>query len=214
MASPFVPIRWLIDVPNITSPDFLPLLPGQTFLIEKTPIWSTRVQTSKSGRELRAQAWSSPRWRFQVGYELLRDRPPTQDELRQLYSFFNLRQGRFGTFYYNDPSEPAVEDQFLGHGDGVNQTFQLIRTHNDFTEPVYKTTSMPTIKINGVATTEFSLEPYGVIMLNSPPAEGDNVSWSGNAAYWCRFDSDEINPAQMVKDIWSLDGITFLSLKP
>lgn len=213
MPSPFLPIRWLIDSSVIVDPHFFPLLPGQTFLIEKGPQWSTRVQTSKSGRELRSSAWSAPIWNFKVAYELLRDRQPTFDELNRLYAFFNERKGRFGEFFYLDPSEAPVVDQFLGYGDGTNSLFQLTRNLAGWVEPVYAVAGIPVIKVNGVEATA-SIGEFGVATLTTAPAAGQQVTWSGLAAYICRFDQDNLSPSQMVKDIWELDGLSFKSIKP
>ena len=57
-----------------------PTLPGQQFLSLKTPLWSTQIAESTSGRERRRQVWSYPRWSFEVSFEFLRD-TVTQDEL-------------------------------------------------------------------------------------------------------------------------------------
>ncbi len=88
---PYLPMRWLVTTPDLADdPDVFPRLPGQGFVSEKTPVWSTTVRTTASGRQVRASQCSSPTWRFRIGYEFIRDRI-TSAELARLYGFFNTR---------------------------------------------------------------------------------------------------------------------------
>ena len=195
-----------------------PLLPGQGFLSQKGPSWTTTVRTAASGRQVRANVASTPTWRFKVAYEFLRDRP-SQAELARLYGFFCSRQGRLGSFYYYDPNDNLVSDQPVATADGVRTSWQLTRTvaagfASAFTEPVYVLNGQPSVSVGGVATTGFTIGEYGVLSFPTPPAEGAAITWSGSFLYWCHFTQDDMAPAQMVKSLWSLDGLGFESLKP
>lgn len=214
MMGPYLPFRWMVDTPNRGGdPDIFPLLPGQLFVTGKSPGWSTTVKRSRSGREFRIQEWSAPEWRFRVSYEFIREKPPTQRELSQLFGFFNARAGRAGTFFYWDPSDHAVTEQQIGVGDGTTTQFQLTRTMGDFIENVLAVYGVPVIKIGGVETTAYSLLDFGRIVFDAPVPLDQPVHWSGEMMFWCNFDQDEMTAQQMYERIWSVDGLTFKSLK-
>jgi hypothetical protein len=219
MTYPYLPTRWLISTPDLSDdPDVFPLLPGQTFVAQKAPTWSTTVRTSASGRQVRSNASSTPIWTFKVAYEFLRDRI-TAPELARLFGFFNTHQGQLGSFYYFDPGDNLVTNQPVALADGQLTTFQLTRTvaagtANAFVEPVYALNGTPSVFVAGAPATGITFGPYGSITFATPPAEGAAISWSGSFMYWCHFTQDQLSPAQLVKSLWSIDGLTFESLKP
>lgn len=215
MSDPFIPVRYLIGAPDsIDDPDIFPLLPGQMFVSEKAPEWATTVKRTKSGREVRSGEWTSPRWTFQVSYEVLREKP-TMLELSRLIAFFNKRRGRLGEFFYYDPTDHTVTDQALGFGNGVQASFQLVRSILGEIEPVYVVWGSPTVMIDGVPLTSgWSIVGKGVLVFDVPPAAGKQVSWTGTFLYWCRFDQDKLSAKQMTTRLWSQDGLSFVSLKP
>jgi uncharacterized protein (TIGR02217 family) len=192
-----------------------PLLAGQGFLSEKTPIWSTQVAESVSGRERRRQVWSYPRWRFQVSYEFLRDNA-TVDELDKLVVFFNAAAGMYADFGYLDPYDNVATAMPFGTGNGTTTQFQITRTTTaggiSFTEPLYAFTANPIIYRNGVATTAFTIS-NGLVTFTTAPAAGVALTWTGNYMFLCRFDQDEVSPAQMMYQLWSLNGLVFKSVK-
>lgn len=215
----FLPVRWLIaDTTPYSDPDIFPLLPGQMFLSLKAPEWSTSVKRSVSGRERRNARWSEPIWSFQVAYEMIRNRPSSKD-LERLYAFFNLRSGQFLPFYYYDPTDCQVENQFLGVGDGVATSYPLIRSFSYATarwdQGVFTTFSLPppTFMVNGIAAVA-TIENNNRVVFEVPPPVGATVTWSGYFMFKCRFNQDRIEPAQMVSDLWDLTaGIEFVSIK-
>ncbi len=216
---PYLPLRWLVTTPDLADdPDVFPRLPGQGFVAEKTPVWSTTVRTAASGRQVRASQCSTPTWRFKIGYEFIRDRI-TSAELARLYGFFNTRQGQLGSFYYYDPNDNLVAGQPVAIADGVSTTYQLTRTVAPaspyaFVEPVYILNGTPAVSVAGVPSTGFGVGEYGQIVFSAPPPEGAQIAWSGSFLFWCRFSQDTVSPAQMVASLWSLDGLQFESVKP
>jgi hypothetical protein len=80
-------------------------------------------------------------------------------------------------------------------------------------EPVYGVSGAPTVYVNG-AVTAATLNAYGVISFATPPANGAAISWSGTFMFLCHFTQDDLQPSQMVKGLWSLDGLEFESLLP
>ena len=67
--------------------NIFPDLPGLSWNRKKTPMWSTKIQTAASGKELRASYYSYPKWQFSLSYEVLRD--TGQAEIQSLIGLFN-----------------------------------------------------------------------------------------------------------------------------
>ena len=103
-----------------------PTLAGLTWNVLKSPRWSTKVQQSVGGKEMRAQFFSTPLYTWTLTYELLR--ASALLELQTLLGFFNARQGRFDSFLFSDPNDNNVTQMGFGVGDGVKTAFQLQRT--------------------------------------------------------------------------------------
>lgn len=190
--------------------------PGQTPELRKTPMWSSLVKKSKSGRRRAIQQYSSPLWRFEMNFEVIRNRTITP-ELAEMYALFCSVQGRTGTFYFIDPSDYYVVGQSLGTGTGARTVYQLSRTLAgyvaSYSENVYYPIGTPTIYVNGVATTSFTLGAGGVITFSAAPALNAVLTWTGGFMYNCAMESDEIGPHKMVGDLWELDSIEFESVK-
>ena len=220
MTYPYIPTRWLITTPDLADdPDVCPFFAGQEYPAQKSPTFPpTIVRRSVSGREIRASLGDVPWWHFKLSYAVLRDRV-TQPELDRLLGFFCNHNGQLGSFYYYDPFDNKVSNAIFGLGDGSTTTFQMSRdvaagTVNNFSEPVYVLNGTPTVYVNGVATTGFTIGNFGSITFTAAPAGGAQLSWSGSFMFLCRFGTDQIDPAQMVSDLWSLDGLTFQSWIP
>ena len=217
MSQPYLPSRWLISAANLSDdPDTFPLLAGQSFLTRKAPTFNTAIATATSGRERRRQVWSYPRWKFAVAYEFIRDYPGAP-EIAKLRAFFNAHGGRYQQFFYNDPSDNSVTGQSIGTGDGVTTTFQLTRSitigNISYTEPVRGVSGTPTIAVNGAATTAYTIGAYGSITFTTAPPLGQAITWTGTFLFVCRFDQDELDAAQMVQQLWSQSGLSFISVK-
>lgn len=222
MTTPYLPSTFRITAdPATTDPNVFPLVAGATFAAEKGPAFSTVTRRAVSGRQVRASWMSTPTWTIKFGYDFIRNRPGVagQDNLRALNAFFASRLGGLGSFFYYDPDDNAVTNQAIATGTGVQTTFQLVRSYTDgrgnsFVEPIYCVWKTPTVTVAGTPTAAFTYGNYGQITFTSPPASGAAIAWTGNYLWWVRFADDQIKPAQMVKDLWSLDGITLESLKP
>jgi uncharacterized protein (TIGR02217 family) len=220
MTAPFLPSRWVITpADNADDPDVFPSLAGVMFKIEKTPVWSTKIDTSVSGVERRRALFSYPVWRFQLGFEFLRDSTALL-ELQRLVTFFNLKSGATTAFFYKDADDNAATAMPFGTGDGVTTAFQVTRTTSiggaglTFTEPVRGFDGTPTFYVNGVATSA-TVGQLGVVTFASPPAAGAALTWTGSFYFMCRFDKDELTGLkQFASGFWDLSSLTFLTFKP
>ncbi len=213
-----VPGRWVVSESDLSvAADVFPALPGQGF-VKKGPTFKTATRQVVNGRETRNARWSTPRWAFEISYEALRDRVALP-ELQRFWAFFCTALGSYGAWFFHDPFDDTVVGGTLGDGDGATTDFQATRTLGTgtgfaFDDAVYAFWQQPQVYIDGMPTTAFTVQPWGTIRFDSPPGGGTNLTWSGKFLFVCRFDQDEADVQQMTHDLFSNDGLKFLSLKP
>jgi hypothetical protein len=86
------------------SDELFPLdLPGLKIDVQRSTNFKTDVQTAASGKELRACWWSSPRRKWTVAFEFLRQHGPMGNELDPIVQFYERHMGQFDSFLINDP---------------------------------------------------------------------------------------------------------------
>ena len=117
-----------------------PTLSGLDIDIQRTPIYSTEVQQSSNGLELRAAFWSYPRYKISLSFNFLRSATytkSTQNEWETLVGFFARMAANYDTFYFEMPDDyfvgvlasPASATSMpIGVGNGSTTAFQLQRT--------------------------------------------------------------------------------------
>jgi hypothetical protein len=153
-----------------------PSLLGIRFPVSKQPFWSTKVQTAANGQETRIGYWSSPRWRYTIGYEVLRDASGTQD-LQTLAGFYNARMGQFDDFLFLDPDDNTATAKLFGTGNGTTNAFQLTRALGGFSEPVLGVNT-----IGSIVRTDWQ----GALALTGT-TRANYIKYSGqldNSSYW------------------------------
>ena len=84
-----------------------PKVRGLGWTITKNPTFSTEIQSSLAGREVRVQNFQNPIWEFTLAYEYLLNDPRSRDEneqtpLETLVGFFLARGGQFDDFLLNE----------------------------------------------------------------------------------------------------------------
>lgn len=190
-----------------------PTLPGLTYPVEKTAIWSTKIQTSVSGKETRLGYWSYPRWEYALRYSILRS-DNVNAELQTLVGFFNARMGAYDDWLFLDPDDYIATNQVFATGDGTTTAFQLARTWGGWTEPVRAVLSVSSVKVNGTPTSAYTVNTStGVITFTSAPTNGATLAWSGQFYWRCRFLDDQVTAAKFMKDFWETRTLKFQSLK-
>ena len=188
-----------------------PVLPGLKWDSKKTPEFSTGVQTAASGKEAVTAYWTSPRWTFELSYELLRDSGTS--ELDILMGFFLQRQGRFDSFLYSDTSDCSVVGQGIGLGTGSGTKWQLLRTMNGYVEPMKAINGTPVIKLNGTTTSGWSMDSTGIITFASPPGAGVAITADFSYYFRCRFLEDTTEFSQFMYQLWECKKVQFKSIK-
>jgi uncharacterized protein (TIGR02217 family) len=192
-----------------------PVLPGLEWDVKKKPIFSTIIQKTASGKEIRSALQSYPRWEFNLSFSILRTSTGFS-EMQTLAGFFEQMLGQASAFNYSDPSDNSVTAQLFGTGDGTTTGFQLLRTMGSFSEPIQNLNGNPSIYINGVLktlTTDYTINSTGFVTFVTAPALAASITWTGNFYYLCRFMEDVLEFNQFMYQLWELKKLSFISIK-
>jgi uncharacterized protein (TIGR02217 family) len=189
-----------------------PSLIGLTYPVVKTPRWSTKVQTTVSGKETRLNLWSYPIWEYTLGYDMLRS-DAVNFELQQLAAFYNARSGSYDDWLFNDPDDNTVANQSFGTGNGVTTAFQLVRAYGGYVEPVRGINAISSVNVNGTTTAAYSVSATGLLTFTTAPASGAALTWSGTYYWRVRFMDDHIDLNKVVNQFWDLKSLKFTSCK-
>lgn len=199
----------------MTTPT-LPQLPGLAWGMKKSPVWSSRVQKSVSGKRQAISYMSYPIYRYTINFNVLRNFS-SFTELSDLEGFFNSLAGQVGEFLFVDPVDAAVTSyQAIGIGDGANQYFQLVRAYGGFVAPVNGAPVITSLRKDGVAqtlTTNYVYDEYGLVTMISAPASGKVIDWTGTFKKRCAFTQDSIDLINDGVDIWKSGQISFETVK-
>lgn len=122
-----------------------PKIRGLGWSVTKTPTFSTEIQQSLAGREVRVQNFQNPIWEWSLIYEYLLNDPKFRDDTEQtpletLVGFYLSRGAQFDDFLLNESDltqrqeDSVYSGQPIGTGDGVTVNFQLVRNFGGFLE--------------------------------------------------------------------------------
>jgi len=183
-----------------------PKIRGLGWSVTKNPTFSTEIQSSLAGREVRLQNFQNPIWEFTLAYEYLLNDPRSRDEneqtpLETLVGFFLARGGQFDDFLLNESDlTQRLEDsvftgQPIGTGDGVTRTFQLVRNFGGFLEAcqnpanqaatIYVSGRTPPLQIQG---TDYTIA-LGLVTFTAAPANGAAITADFTFLHRVRFDT-------------------------
>jgi len=200
------------------STSVLPSLAGLGFDVVRTPVWDTIVQQAISGMETRVAKQSSPRWKWELTYNVLRSNAAF-GELQALAGFFNARQGMFDTFLYQDADDNAVTGQQIGAGDGSTAVFQLIRNFGGFVEPVLAPNNVSAVYLNGVVQSSgWSVSNWGgtapgQLTFSSPPGSGVAITADFSYYFPVRMSEDSVAFTLFISQYYKAKKFGFISVK-
>ncbi len=205
------------------STSVFPSLPGLAFPVKRASRFRSNIQETGSGAETAISYWTTPRWRWELKYNFLRQGTlnlVSYTEYTSLQGFFNQRYGRWDTWLYTDADDNSVTDQAIGTGNGSTTVFQLVRTYAGFTENVLAPNVITNVKLNGVTQSggSYSVSSWGSatpgrITFNTPPGNGVAIT-ATYTYYWpCRFEEDEMSFDKFMDKLFSQDGVIFSSVK-
>lgn len=195
----------------------LPSLQGWSYDKTITPVWNTQTYTSQSGRETRIQNWKYPRYKISIKYNFLTDNnieSVTLDkgDIEKIKGFFNSVGGTFDDFLYFDDTENFVKNEIFGIGDGITQIFKLVRSLQNWIEPVNGIVEQPKIFIDGVET-ETTVDADGVVTFSKTPAKGAVLSWTGKFYFRVRFENDELDLSRTWASLWENAELNLITVK-
>lgn len=167
----------------------------------------TDVVVLGSGYEERNSRWADSRRGYNAGYGI-----KSLDQLYAVISFFEERRGRLFGFRWRDHSDytstspqalPTPTDQWIGDGDGAQDTFQLIKTYGSNSNPWQRTINKPVegsvqISVAGVVQaegTQFTVDSAtGLVTFQSGhvPAAGAELRAGFHFDVPVRFDTDRL----------------------
>lgn len=148
-----------------------------------SPNFSTNIVTSASGFEARNANWAQARLRFDTGPGVR-----GEQELKTLIAFYRARRGPAVGFRFRDPYDfssnamtgtPGATDQAIGTGDGVRDSFELIKSYGGgeirrVTRPV---SGSVRVAVDGTELLSgWTLEALGKVQFASPPAAGAAIT--------------------------------------
>jgi hypothetical protein len=85
------------------SNETFPTFPSRAISIKRRALFSTKVQTSTSGMELRTSWQSRPKYEFQITFEALVTGKGGLTQPQILNSFYVRMRGAYDTFKFTDP---------------------------------------------------------------------------------------------------------------
>ncbi len=168
------------------------------------PLRRTDVVTLANGFEERNTPWTHSRRRYDAGLGVR-----SLDDVATLLAFFEARQGQLFGFRWKDwadyksaaPSAAtAPTDQVLGSGDGVRQSFQLVKAYASGAQSYERPVSKPVdgsvrLALDGIEIppTAFEVDhETGVVRVFAPPRVGAAVTAGYEFDVPVRFDTDQI----------------------
>jgi uncharacterized protein (TIGR02217 family) len=179
-----------------------PKIRGLGWSITKNPTFSTEIQSSLAGREVRLQNYQNPIWEFTLTYEYLLNDPRSRDEneqtpLETLVGFWLARGGQFDDFLLNESDltqrleDSVYSGQPIGAGDGVTVNFQLVRNFGGFLEACQNPANQSaTVYVNGVKKTQGTdyTVSLGLVVFTAAPAASAAITADFVFLHRVRFD--------------------------
>lgn len=159
------------------------------------PSFQTTCIILNGGGEQRNQDWQEFRCKFDISYGI-----DSLDNLDEAYEFFIARRGRAHAFRFKDWKDYALDQELIGIGDGLTDTYQIIKTYEPsgqpytrrITRPIAATTEVYVAGVLKTVTTDYTLDDdTGVITFTSDVANGAHVTVTCEFDVPCRFDTDE-----------------------
>lgn len=180
------------------------------------PEYSTDIVITHSGYEQRNSNWSQARARYNVAHGI-----KTQAQLDALIAFFRARKGRADGFRFKDWTDYKASGQVLGTGDGINDSFQLIKTYESGSVSENRTISKPVagslvFYFNGVAQSSalYTLDAStGVVTFASAPGDGVEVSADFDFDVPVRFDADRLSATLDDHGVYSWHDIPLVEIR-
>jgi hypothetical protein len=209
--------------PRLPSP---PPTPGtySTFPTLATSGWSTHVKPRfstgiadhVSGRSVRRPAYAAAYCDVELTYDLLRS-ATAYEEMQAIAGFFGEVAAQDEPFWIAPPGLAKVTGQVLGTGDGETVAFALSRSWGSYAEPVYGTSGVSAVYLDGVAQGSGWSVSSGyapVITFAKAPETGVPVSADFGVLWLCRFTDDVLDFEEFMTMLFELQVVKLQTTKP
>lgn len=178
------------------------------------PRFMTQIQVAISGHEQRIADWDQARGEWDIAYGIR-----TEADLMAVIKLFRARSGRLEPFRFKDWSDYSVTGQAIGTGDGVEDTYRLIKSYTDTVNTHNRAISHPisgtvTIYVNAVAQTETThyvlnyQTGFFVFTGGNIPANGHAITADFQFDVPVRFDSDHLKISMRESGLGEIPPIT------
>lgn len=159
---------------------------------EGSPRFRTLINELQNGDEYRNAEWIEARHEYNASFLNI-----SKEAYREVKKMFMVCRGMLNAFRFIDVLDYQATDETFGTGDGLTAEYQLSKVSTvdgvDYTRNVYALAATPTIYIDGVPTSAFTVNPRnGKILFDTPPSIGEVLSWTGEFDIWVRFTTDNI----------------------
>lgn len=168
------------------------------------PLWNTRINTRRNGRENRNRQWLHAQYKYTANFGAFNDA-----DRQTLVRIFQATAGRWAAFRFKDPTDYFVTGEVLAPEFGTSTPIQLIRTYWFGSASSVSLIQAPvggtvTVYRNGVAVAGTLDAMTGIFTPAAPWALGD-YTWSGQYDRWVRFDSDWGAFVANAQGVWTAD---------
>jgi hypothetical protein len=204
--------------PSPTVPEFptLALGPTLSWSVHIKPKFKTAIGQHVGGRETRTQQFANPYFDVDLTYDLLRA-DAAHFELQAIAGFFEQASGEAASFWVAPPGLSAVTGQAIGVGDGSETVFPLVASIGPYTGPVYGTSSVAAVYLNGVAqpngwSVSSGYQPE--ITFTSAPSAGVGIAADFGVLWLCRFAEDVQDFEEFMTMLWALRTVRLVTVRP
>lgn len=172
---------------------YLDKCPG--FSWEGAPSFSTTVVSLRNKRTRRNANWSQPRWRFTVPFN-----NAFPEHYQQVLDMHLVCRGRLNAFRVRNWLFYKARGWKFATGNGTTDTFQLGRLvevdGESFLQEIHALSILPdaitpVFYVNGTPATATVNDRTGVVVFDTPPADGAVLTWDGDFDFWVRFMADD-----------------------
>lgn len=150
----------------------------------------TQVVQLQSGRERRNAMWAEGRHRYTAPFLNI-----SKEAYREIKRLHMVCRGQLHAFQFRDELDYESDQETFAIGDGTKDTFQLAKVSLidgiQYNRNVYCIDGPIVVRVNGVVTSAYTLDPLrGIIVFDEPPAADAVLDWTGNFFVWVRFAQD------------------------
>lgn len=198
---------------------------GLAWNIEKTPVESTTVQTTVTGRRAAIANYASPLWHWKCQFTVLRDimalgvnvsrgtAGTKYTGYQEVLAFLLARRGKHEPFFWTDPTDGTVTTQTIYTTTPAGVTdYQMVRTVGSgsytFTEPVrgINATATHTIYVNASPVSAVTLNNPrdGWIHFTTAPTTGATITADFSYYHLVALSKDGTTFRTFAKDFWEV----------